>query len=582
MNNQKLIAIQEQFLSYLDQVKEKVGSVDIADNGLTGLAQRIEQAELIVPVVGGFSAGKSTLINSFLGNNLLPTAITPETALATELRYSPTDYIEAVQADGNIVRYEISQLGEIKDNAQNFKFLRLFLNNQNLAEIQPLVLVDMPGFDAPIENHRQAILEYLNRGTYFIFLTSIEDGTITRTMHQEIKNLRLFGKGFAFCLSKTNLRSTSDVKAVQQAIQTQLKTQYHFNQDVVLLDDNGGANLKQILTAIQPEELFKSLFIDDLQDSYFRNEESLRLTIATLTTSKEESETVIKTLQEGIAKLQVKKEKAIEEVESRYSNNGIDSIADSVGQSIMMQRENLISLALNNQTEFQRLLGDCVQSNLLAEVKSKMQDISSDVISDFRFELQNSFISVPQSFQIDNSFIDRIAQNSERLLQGAQSSLRTLAESADTLAKNAPKNVYRTIASIIGITTSIVSPVVEVALLFLPEILGFFTQDSKEEQLRRQQQEQRSAVERQLLMEIIPQIKSKIRQELPPLFKQNVAQLIQQVVEQFEAELAQKQAEVSQAVAEKEAKAEEINARITLLETVKQQLSDLAKPVLFA
>ena len=89
-------------------------------------------------------------------------------------------------------------------------------------------------------------------------------------------------------------------------------------------------------------------------------------------------------------------------------------------------------------------------------------------------------------------------------------------------------------------------------------------------------------MERQLLMEIIPQIKSKIRQELPPLFKQNVAQLIQQVAEQFEVELSQKQAEVGQAVAEKEAKAEEINVRVTQLETVKQQLSDLAKPVLFA
>ena len=369
MMNKNLISNQEKFLSYLDQVKQLTTSIELADNGLENLTQRIELAELIVPVVGGFSAGKSTLINSFLGSDLLPTAITPETALATELRYSPTDYIEAIQANGNIIRYEISQLTEIKNNAQNFKFLRLFLNNQNLAEIQPLVLVDMPGFDAPIENHRQAILEYLNRGTYFIFLTSIEDGTITRTMHQEIKNLRLFGKGFAFCLSKTNLRSPSDVKQVQQAMQTQLKTQYRFNQDVILLDDNGGANLKQILTAIQPEELFKSLFIDDLQDNYFRNEESLRLTIATLMTSKEESETAIRALQDGIAKLQAKKEKAIEDVESRYSNNGIDSIADSVGQSIMMQRENLISLALNNQTEFQRLLADCVQSNLLTEVK---------------------------------------------------------------------------------------------------------------------------------------------------------------------------------------------------------------------
>ncbi|STO65058.1 Uncharacterised protein [Haemophilus parahaemolyticus] len=487
------------------------------------------------------------------------------------MRYSPTDYIEAVQADGNTIRYEISQLTEIKDNAHNFKFLRLFLNNPNLAEIQPLVLVDMPGFDAPIENHRNAILEYLNRGTYFIFLTSIEDGTITRSMHQEIKNLRLFGKGFAFCLSKTNLRSPSDVKTVQQAMQSQLKTQYRFNQDIVLLDDNGGENLKQILVAVNPEELFKSLFIDDLQDNYFRNEESLRLTISTLKTGKEESDAAVQSLQEGIQKLQVQKSKAIEEVEQRYSHQAIDRIADNVGQSISAQRENLISLAVNNPTEFQRQLSDVVQSSLLVEVKSKMQDISSDIVSGFRVELQNSFNAVSQNFQIDNSFINRIADNSERLLQMAQSGLKSLSE-----------NVYRTIASIIGITTSIVSPVVEVALIFLPEILGFLTQGSKEEQLRRQQQEQRSAVERQILMEIIPQIKNSIRQELPPLFQQNVSQLIQQVAEQFEQELAQKQTEINQAIAEKETQAGEIDARITQLENVKQQLSDLAKLVLFA
>lgn len=558
-----LIACQEQFLHYLDNVREQTAQVELADNGLTELTQRIEQAELIVPVVGGFSAGKSTLINSFLGSDLLPTAITPETALATELRYSTTDYIEAVQADGNIQRYEISQLPEIKDNAKNFKFLRLFLNNQNLAEIQPLVLVDMPGFDAPIENHRNAILEYLNRGTYFVFLTSVEDGTITRTMHQEIKNLRLFGKGFSFCLSKTNLRTPSDVKQVQQAIQIQLKTQYRFEQDVVLLDDNGGANLKQILTAIQPEQLFKSLFISDLQDNYFRNEESLRLKIATLKHSKEEGEEAINVLQEGINKLQVKKAKAIEEVESRSAQQGVENIANSVGQAVMAQRENLISLALNNHTEFERVLNNTVQSHLLAEVKTKMQSISLDVINDFRLELKANFSSISESFKLDDAFTQRISDSTNKLLQGATQA------GLSSLAGKFGKGGWG------GMVISVVSFV-------LPYIFDFFTSSSKEDQLRRQQQEQRSAVEKQLLMEVLPQIKSKIRETLPPVFQKNVAELIQQIAAQFEEELAQKQAEVAQAIAEKEAKATEINALIEQLEAVKQALSDLAKPVLFA
>ncbi|EHK89551.1 dynamin family protein [Aggregatibacter actinomycetemcomitans] len=585
-NNQstgKLITRQEQFLNYLEQVKLHTSSVQLADNGLAVLMQQIEQAELIVPVVGGFSAGKSTLINSFLGRDLLPTAITPETALATELRYSTTDYIEAISADNQIKRYEISQLSEIKDNAQNFKFIRLFLNNQNLAEIQPLVLVDMPGFDAPIENHRNAILEYLNRGTYFVFLTSVEDGTITRTMHQEIKTLRLFGKGFTFCLSKTNLRSPSDVKAVQQTVQNELRNQYHFNQEVVLLDDNGGANLKQILTAIQPDALFKSLFIEALQDNYFSNEESIRLIISTLKASKEEGEEAIKALKQGINKLQAQKEKAIADVEGRYSSQGVNRIAENVVSALRNQQDYFISLALNNATEFQRQLGDTVQSHLLAEVQSHFQEVSSDIISGFRLELQNNFNSLPQTFQLDDSFITRIAENSAKLLLSAQSGLKTLADKAKQVEENSrAKNIYRTIASIIGITTTIVSPVVEVALLFLPEIINFLTGNSKEERERRQQQELCSTVERKFLMEIIPQISGKIRQELPPLFKQNTALVIEQVAEQFEEQLAQKRNEVEQAMAEKAAKTEEIDQRIQKLESVKQSLSALAKPVIFA
>ncbi len=577
-----LIATREQFINYLEQVKSVTTSVQLADNSLAALIHNIKQAELIVPVVGGFSAGKSTLINSFLGCDLLPTAITPETALATELRYSTIDYIEAVSADDSVTRYEISQLPEIKDNAQSFKFIRLFLNNQSLAEIQPLVLVDMPGFDAPIANHRNAILEYLNRGTYFVFLTSVEDGTITRTMHQEIKNLRLFGKGGAFCLSKTNLRSPFDVKQVQQAIQNELKGQYCINQEVVLLDDNGGANLKQILTAIQPESLFKSLFIEALRDNYFNNEESLRLIISTLKASREEGDEVIKVLQQGIKKLQAQKDKAIADVEAHYSSNSIDSIANSVTQAIRNQKDYFISLALNDPSEFQRLLSETVQSNLLAEVKTRIQDISSEVISGFRLELQNNFTSTFQSFQFDDGFIDRIAKSSEKLLLSVQSGLKKLTEKAKEIKDDDTyKRTYRAIAGVIGITTEIVAPVVEVSLLFLPEIIDFFTERSKEERLRRQQEEQRRVIEQKLMIEIIPKIAGKIRQELPLLFKQNAEQIIQLVAEQFETQLAQKHEEVARTMAEKESKKEEITQRIQQLESVKQNLSVLAKSVIF-
>ena len=53
------------------------------------------EAGIKVPIVGDFSAGKSSLINCLLGRNgLLPVDITPETAVAYELYYSTTEKVE--------------------------------------------------------------------------------------------------------------------------------------------------------------------------------------------------------------------------------------------------------------------------------------------------------------------------------------------------------------------------------------------------------------------------------------------------------------------------------------------------------
>ena len=104
-----MLQTQQTFLDYLDAVQAELGRAG-SEGGLQENIQAIERlkqelaaAELIVPVVGAFSAGKSTLINSFLGAGPLPVGITPETALATELRHSTEEYVEVVAENGEVV-----------------------------------------------------------------------------------------------------------------------------------------------------------------------------------------------------------------------------------------------------------------------------------------------------------------------------------------------------------------------------------------------------------------------------------------------------------------------------------------------
>lgn len=567
--------IKEKLLNYIEQSQQVLEPLSINNNAID-LKDKLERCELIVPVVGGFSAGKSSLINSFLKTNLLPTAITPETALATELRYSDEEYIEAIDINEKTHRYSIEQLNEIKDNSKGFKFLRIFLNNQDLADIRPLVLVDMPGFDAPLEEHNQAIMQYLTKGCYFIFLTSVEDGSITRSMSREIKNISLFAKDFSFCLSKTDLRTEDDVQKIKSFIESQLHEQFNLSKNVVLTNLNGGQNLKVILESINPEELFKNLFIDDLHDYYFKNQESLNTLISALKTSKDESNDAIRALEYTLKDIERKKQNSIDEIESKYSIRNVDDIISSVSSYLIRQKDYLVNLAINDSDAFSLELNDIVRNTLISEVKQRIDIISNELIQDFKFSLIT--LANVQGFEFDKNFSDKMAGNIQNILRKTTNGLNELKEKMEK--KDGAGKIYKTITTILGITTSIVNPIIEVALVFLPEIISLFS-PSKKELEQRQKEQQCQHIESQLIGNILPQIKSKIRQELPSLLKEQISILVNQISDEFEKQIQQKQIEIQQAVEQKENFANELENRISTFENAKSQLSLLAKDVIF-
>lgn len=555
----------KQFLDYIGEVKNIISTLEISDNKLSEIQRNITDAELIVPVVGGFSAGKSTLLNSFLGNEILPTAVTPETALATELRYSDSNYIEAVTASGTVERHQLADFARLKDNAQNFKNLRVYLNNENLKAIQPLVLVDMPGFDAPIENHNQAILNYLERGVFFVFLTSIEDGNITLSMKREIDNLQQIGKGFAFCISKTNLRAPDDVKAVQQKIAEQLEDDFDYTGQIALLDMDGGNNLKNILTAVNPDELFKLLFIDELRENYTGLIQSINVKISTFKSNRKEIEEALSALQNSLQGIEAKKQSAINDVEQRYSRDSVSVINQAVTSAILQQKMRLVDLAINNQGAFERELNDITKNALLSAVQTRFRAISQDLIEEMGNGINAQLATLPDG-GLAGIAMDVLANS------GADAFGKVANTALKSISKAIMVNVTSTtLKALLGSVFGIVGAV----LLFLPEIISLFTKGEKERR-------QREQVEQAIINNVIPQIQQQLNSVLPDLMNQNITALINQVSEQFEEQLQQKRNEIEAAEAEKAAKAAELESTINELESGKQQLTTAANRYLFA
>lgn len=568
-----MLNIQKQYKDYLKDVIALLRAIEIDVSIQQRWIESIRDTELIVPVVGGFSAGKSTLINSWLEEEVLSTNLTPETALATELRYSIDNYIEAVKYDDNFDKYALSQSEEIKNNASEYKYLRLYLNNEELKSIEPLVLVDMPGFDSPLELHNTAILNYLNKGIYFIVLTSIEDGNLTKSTLRELENMAEFGKDFSFCLSKANLKSDEDVVSVQGKIQEQLEDYFEFDKSVIPLYQDGGKELEKILIGIDAEELFEKIFKQELKYNYLEVESSINTIISTFKTSKEDVANALVELKNSIKKIVSKKEQMIADAKSKYSDNSVEAVVNGVSNELMTNQESLVRLALSNKEAFSQEMNQIVKNSLIYQVKTKLNEASSDMVNDFSIEIKDLGSSIP-SFELGDKWVDTISESTTNFLKNAQNGLNDLVTARKDKQSDSSGDMYKIITGTLAITTSVINPILEVVILLLPEIISFFTGKSQKAKMQQEMHTKFSS-------EIVPSIKTKIRAELPSLFQSQINAIINTISDKFEEQLKQKEIEISKAQEEKEKDIEDIDTKLSKLENTKQQIKQLATNTLY-
>lgn len=189
---------------------------------LAFLRKQIEQFKVIVPVIGQFSAGKSSLLNNYLGQDYLKCDITPETSIATELSYSEEEYIIINYIDNRQgERKALSELQNLKVDA-NIYYIQVFINNQKLKNRPNLILVDMPGFASNNAGHSKAIACYLERGDYFINLIPSEK-PFDATAIDQLKEINFnYKKDIAHIVSKSERLTSSKLLEVKSQLQTYL------------------------------------------------------------------------------------------------------------------------------------------------------------------------------------------------------------------------------------------------------------------------------------------------------------------------------------------------------------------------
>lgn len=172
------IALQEKFAQKTSTQKLIVNCQNTLNpNDYTlGFFEQLEQKitePMQIAIIGQFSSGKSTFLNALLGQDILPTGITPITSKVCKICYGEDYILEILYKDGSKVLQNVEFLHKLtRENSKNIDYFCLYAPILLLKEIN---FLDTPGFNSQNSDDTHITLKMLDQVDGIIWLTLIDN-----------------------------------------------------------------------------------------------------------------------------------------------------------------------------------------------------------------------------------------------------------------------------------------------------------------------------------------------------------------------------------------------------------------------
>jgi signal recognition particle receptor subunit beta len=227
-------------LTELAELCHKAGTASLRERLLSDRLPRLEEERAVLVVLGEFNHGKTTFVNALLGGPVLPTGITPTTAIIHEVRYG--DRPAAVL----LKRPETAALDRralpLGGPRETIAFERLTdmvaggrLNPDEILRVEldypaailrdKVTLVDTPGVNDLNLQRAEITYGYVPRADAVVFL--LDAGQILKESERRFLRERLLGAGrdrIVFAINKADLLSDAERAEVIEYARKQLST----------------------------------------------------------------------------------------------------------------------------------------------------------------------------------------------------------------------------------------------------------------------------------------------------------------------------------------------------------------------
>lgn len=175
---------------------------------------------LVLPLVGEFSSGKTTLVNALTDSKKLETATKPTTATIFEIHFGCTKCsARVVYPDGR--ENEIDDVASLK-NSELSDSAVVEVYDTSTKVPSTTILVDTPGLSSPDSRHKQTLVDFLPHADAVLMVADINQ-QVTRSMEDFVKEMELAKRQIFLVLTKSDTKSQSELQAVKEYIGDNIK-----------------------------------------------------------------------------------------------------------------------------------------------------------------------------------------------------------------------------------------------------------------------------------------------------------------------------------------------------------------------
>ncbi len=207
--------------SRLASVLNKYDKKKLIGTNLIELQEKFNTADIFIPFLGCQGTGKSTIINSILGRDILPSEADETTCVPVEVRYSKLENATLNFKDGKVKIIEPKKelLAEYVDNnfnpGNNKGISYIVLNIDSIILKTGLVIVDLPGVGSLTHENEETTISYTKKMASVVFIIS----TVPQIRKKEADFIKNVWRGAVSAMFVQNIWTDNTQEEIDIALQ---------------------------------------------------------------------------------------------------------------------------------------------------------------------------------------------------------------------------------------------------------------------------------------------------------------------------------------------------------------------------